>query len=217
MESKGKRAPRVIGPTQRPTVPPAAAEPFGEAVARQATPPAEIPGEETTAPVAPTLERGAVPPVDTEAEASAPAAALPPETASPVETAPEPPVPVGAVGAVEPATEAVPDYFGRGAFDALAESQAAVARGLEALSAEVAGLTISGIDAVARTATQMLSVKTLSDAFAVNAGFARNSFDSMVSGSTKLSELGVKLATDASQPILAQLGKGWVKATRAGP
>ena len=104
--------------------------------------------------------------------------------------------------------------FGREAFAALVQSQTAVARGLEALSAELAGLALSGIDAAARTATDMLAVKTLSDAIEVNAGFTRSSFNTLVGGSVKLSELGAKLASEASQPILTQLGKSWIKATR---
>jgi hypothetical protein len=104
--------------------------------------------------------------------------------------------------------------FGREAFAALVQSQTAVARGLEALGAELAGLALSGMDAAARTATDMLAVKTLSDAMEVNAGFTRSSFDTLVGGSAKLSELGAKLAAEASQPILTQLGKGWIKAAR---
>ena len=82
------------------------------------------------------------------------------------------------------------------------------------MSVEVTGLAISGIDTATRTATDMLGVKTLSDAIEVNAGFTRSSFDALVGGSAKLSELGMKLATEASQPILTQLGKSWVKAAR---
>jgi hypothetical protein len=102
--------------------------------------------------------------------------------------------------------------FGREVFAALVQSQSAVARGLEALSVELTGLAISGIDAATRTAKNMLGVKTLSDAIEVNAGFTRSSFDALVGGSAKLSELGMKLATEASQPILTQLGKSWIKA-----
>jgi hypothetical protein len=102
--------------------------------------------------------------------------------------------------------------FNREAFAAVVQSQAAVVRGLEALSAELAGLALSGIDAATRTATDMLAVKTLSDAIEINAGFTRSSFDALVGGSVKLSELGARLAAEASQPILTQLGKGWIKA-----
>jgi hypothetical protein len=104
--------------------------------------------------------------------------------------------------------------FGREAMAALAESQAAMARGLEAMNDEMAGLTRAGIDIAARTATEMLEVKTFSDAFKVNALFARKSFDSFLDGSAKLSGLGVKLAAESSRPILTQLGQGWIKAVR---
>jgi hypothetical protein len=117
----------------------------------------------------------------------------------------------------EPLTEAASGDladFGREAFAALIQSQTAVARGLEALSAELAGLALSGIDAATRTATDMLAVKTLCDAIEVNAGFTRSSFDAFVGGSAKLSELGARLAAEASQPIVTQLGKSWIKAAR---
>jgi len=104
--------------------------------------------------------------------------------------------------------------FGGEAFAALVQSQTAMARGLEALSAELAGLALSGIDAAARTATDILAIKTLSDAIELNAGFTRSGFHALLDGSARLSELGVKLAAEASQPILTQLGKGWIKATR---
>jgi len=104
--------------------------------------------------------------------------------------------------------------FGSEAFAALVQSQTAMARGLEALSAELAGLALSGIDAAARTATDILAIKTLSDAIELNAGFTRSGFHALLDGSARLSELGVKLAAEASQPILTQLGKGWIKAAR---
>lgn len=152
----------------------------------------------------------------------------PPATAKPVDSPPEEPMPVdppaevvvpaATLAEVAPAAKNASSDdlgdFGRETFAALVQSQTAVARGLGALSAEMAGLALSGIDAAARTATDMLGVKTLSDAIEVNAGFTRNSFDTLVGGSAKLSELGVKLASEASQPILTQLGKSWIKAAR---
>jgi hypothetical protein len=99
---------------------------------------------------------------------------------------------------------------------ALAQSQAALARGLEALSAEMAGLALTGMNELARTATKLLAVKTLADAIEVNAGFTRNSIDALVTGSAKLSELGMKLAAETSQPLLSQLGRGWSKSARLG-
>jgi hypothetical protein len=97
---------------------------------------------------------------------------------------------------------------------AFIQAQTALARGLEALSAEMTGLTLSGIDTAARTATDMLAVKTIADAIEVNVGFTRRNFDTLIGGSAKLSELSVKVASEASQPILTQLGKDWTRAAR---
>jgi Phasin protein len=128
-------------------------------------------------------------------------------------TAPPP-----SIGQVQPApTSANPDDTGHPEGDttaAFVQSQAALARGLEALSAEMAGLALWGMNELARTATRLLSVKTLSDAIEVNTGFTCGSFDALLSGSAKLSELGVKLAAETSQPLLSELGRGWSKAAR---
>ena len=104
--------------------------------------------------------------------------------------------------------------FGNQNLAAFIQAQTALARGLEALSAEMTGLTLSGIDTAARTAADMLAVKTFADAIEVNAGFTRRNFDTLIGGSAKLSELGVKVASEASQPILTQLGKDWARAAR---
>jgi hypothetical protein len=104
--------------------------------------------------------------------------------------------------------------FGSQNFAAFIRSQAALARGLEALRVEMTELTLSGLDTAARTATDMLAVKTIADAIEVNAGFTKRNFDTLIGGSAKLSELGIKLASEASQPILTQLGKDWGKAAR---
>jgi hypothetical protein len=185
MESKGRRVARVAGPS---TTPVEVSSQSG--TSPEATKPVEIPAQECT-------------PADPLAEvvvAAAAAMALP---------STEAPAPVAKGSSSEELTD-----FGREAFAALVQSQKAVARGLEALTAEMTGLAISGIDVAARTATDMLGVKTLSDAMEVNVGFTRSSFDTLLGGSAKLSELGVKLATEASQPILTQLGRSWIKAAR---
>lgn len=103
-----------------------------------------------------------------------------------------------------------------GATASLAQSQAALAQGLEALSAELAGLALSGMNVAARTATKLLTVKTLADAIEVNAGFACSSFDTLVGGVAKLSELGMRLATEVSRPLFSQLARDWTKAAQTG-
>ncbi len=195
MESKSRRAPRVPGPIAPPAEPVAPVETPAIAVG---------PAEPSSQPPEPAQLR-------TEAVKLA-------ETALDVLTT--------AAGAASLSSIATPHsiakhtppneitHSSRDALTALAQSQAALSRGLEALSAEIVDLTLSGIDSATRTATKMLSVKTLSDAVAVNAGFTASSFDRLVGSSVKLSELSLKLATETSQPILSQIGKGWITPSR---
>jgi hypothetical protein len=197
METKGRRAPRAAGPIEAPA---------------EVVKPVEVP------------VIAKEPPEASPEPLSAPeilvGAAKPEETAVDF-------VPLAVTSASQPGVAALTEvtksmsadnlaHFSRDAFAALAQSQAALARGLEALSVEMAGLALSGIDTAARTATKMLGIKTLSDAIEVNAGFTCSSLDALVGGSTKLSELGVKLAAETSQPILTQFGKDWIKASRLG-
>ena len=133
------------------------------------------------------------------------------ETAAPMVMAPEASVsaPELLASAPQPAAAAEPASIERDVLTALAQSQAALAQGLEALGAELAGLARSEIDAAARRATGMLGVRTLVDAIELDAGFARSRFDSWAESSARLCELGLKLAADASQPFLTQLGRSW--------
>jgi hypothetical protein len=174
-------------------------------------------------------------PAESPAEAAAVAAAPETEPASSRQQAAmaaEPPEPAGPpteVAGYEPAPETeptpapqnegdvVPDEFVRFAhagFAALAESRAALAHGLTAMSDAMAELTRSGLDIAAGAATDTLGVKTLSDAYRVNARFASRSFDSWLDGSAKLSRLGIKLADEASRPILRRLGQRWFEGVR---
>jgi hypothetical protein len=122
------------------------------------------------------------------------------------------------IDGLEKTTKSVPPTdpadFGRETFAVLVQSQMAAARALEAAGAELTGLAFSGIKAAARTAADMLTVKTLADAIVVNAGLTRGNLDLLVGSAVKLSELGMMLAAEISRPILTQLGKSWIKAAR---
>ena len=137
-----------------------------------------------------------------------------PSAAEPVVSTPteSPPKAMPAPVAAAPRHAAAADdvfAYGQQAWAALAEAQAAAARGFEALLGEINTLTHSEIAAVADSATAMLGVKTLGEAVEVNLGYARRSFDALVGSTAKLSEIGVKAAADASRPILARFGSSW--------
>ena len=107
--------------------------------------------------------------------------------------------------------------FGGEAMAVFAETRTVLADGVEALSAEVAGLARRNIETAARTAIEMLAAKTVADAIAVNAGFARASFGNWLGSSAKLSELGLRLATESARAFAERLAKGRTGARRAGP
>jgi hypothetical protein len=195
METKGRRSVRASGATEAPAPP---LKPI------EAPPAANGPSEvESPEPAEMLVEAGKSAETAVDLAAAAAAAA-----------------PAPSIGALPPASKSAnpdfPKHFEGDAAAALAQSQAALARGLEALSAEMAGMALSGMNVLARTATKLLAVKTLSDAIEVNAGFTCGSLETLVGGSAKLSELGVKLAAETSQPLFGQLARGWSKAARHG-
>ncbi len=206
METKGRRGFRATGPINAPAE---AAAP----IAAPDEPAAQPDAIENTAPelaAQPDATENTAPELAAQAEA---AEAVVPEFAAVAEPVDREEM---AETVVPPRAALAKSFPGEhDVFAALAESQAVLARGLEALSNEMAGLARSEIDAAARSATEMLGVRTLVDAIEVNAGFARSSFDSWLESSARLSELGVTLAAEASRPLLAQLGKGWASVPRS--
>ncbi|MBV8504303.1 MAG: phasin family protein [Alphaproteobacteria bacterium] len=204
METKGRRSVRASGPTEAPA---ARFKPV------ETSPPANGASEvEPPKPAKLLVEAGKSTETAVDLAAAAAVAAPKPSIGA------LPPTPsVGALPSPpKSANRDFPGHFEGDAAAALAQSQAALARGLEALSAEMAGLALSGMNVLARTATKLLAVKTLSDAIEVNAGFTCSSLETLVGGSAKLSELGVKLAAETSQPLFGQLARGWSKAARPG-
>jgi len=105
---------------------------------------------------------------------------------------------------IEPAAPASDDPW-----VAFAEMQAAMARGFAAAAAEVTAMTRSGIAAASDAGIALLDARTLVEAIEINAGLARRRADAMIEGSTRLSEIGMKTAAEASRPLLLRLSTAW--------
>lgn len=138
-----------------------------------------------------------------------------PETTVEPPAGPEPAVPPADLASA-PATETPrltydPTPSGQQAFRALAESRAALARGLDAISSEVAGLARSEIVAAAGVVSDLLEARTLVDAVAANALFARRSLAVLLAGSAKISELTVRAAAESAEPIATRLAADWIR------
>ncbi len=92
---------------------------------------------------------------------------------------------------------------------AFGDAQAALARGVEEIAAEVTLMTRSGIAAAADAAVALFRVTTFAEVVEINAALARRGTDAVIEGSAKMSEIGVKTIGEATRPILSRLGAPW--------
>jgi hypothetical protein len=132
--------------------------------------------------------------------ASAPPIAPPEAAAAPVPQSPPPvPAPLATSSAALPSDS----------WTALADAQAALARGFEAFAVEATALGRAGAAAASDAALALLGAKTLAEAVEINAILARREVDALVAGGARLSEIGVTAWSEASRPLLSQLGAVW--------
>jgi len=96
--------------------------------------------------------------------------------------------------------EALAD-LGRVNLAAALRANAVFAEGREAIGQEVMAYARNSLETVAEAATALLAAKTLEDVVQLHSDFAKASFDRMMASSTKLSEMGVKVADEALAPI----------------
>lgn len=95
--------------------------------------------------------------------------------------------------------------FGKQNVDAFVQSGSIVAKGMEEMSKAVFAFTQASLEAGVATGKAMLAVKTLRELVDLQAGFAKSSLDGFVAEGTKLSEMGVKVANQALEPINARV------------
>lgn len=160
---------------------------------------------EAMAPAAPPVTTG---PAEPETGRKAAPEAAPPPPPEPHAMANFAAAPAPAPGPVGESAEPS-EHHADDAWAALAEMQAALARGCEEIAAEMATLTRSNIAAATDAATAMLDARTFAEAVEISALLIRRRTDAMIEGSTKLSEIGMQAATAASRPILSRLAAGW--------
>ena len=96
----------------------------------------------------------------------------------------------------------------RATLASISESQAAIASDMTAMALEMSGLARSNLTAAGDSVAAFLSARSLVDAVEAQLGFARRSLDTLAGGSTRLGELGLRLANDAAKPMLRPLAVG---------
>jgi hypothetical protein len=95
------------------------------------------------------------------------------------------------------------------AWSVWAEAQGALARGFELAALEMTGMARAGMTASAEAAMALLGVRSFAAAVEINTGLACRSFDTIVAGSAKLSQIGADTAAEAAKPFLHRFGGAW--------
>ena len=130
--------------------------------------------------------------------------ARPAATPPPVEaTVTAPPQPVKTTQPARP-YGAASDY-GRTAFEAMVQSGAIVAKGLEGIGQAWFGLTQASLYDGAATARAILGAKSPQQVLELQANYARATLDRLMIEGGKLSELSLAVANRAIEPIQSQV------------
>lgn len=89
--------------------------------------------------------------------------------------------------------------------DAMLASSTVFAKGMENLTKAVMAYSQAQVEQSMAAAKAMAGVKTLRELVDLQTEFARTSFDAMISEATKVSEMSVKVANEAIEPISARV------------
>jgi phasin family protein len=104
--------------------------------------------------------------------------------------------------------------FGKQNVDAVLQSQTIVAKGVEEMSKALLAFSQASLEVGVAAGKAMLGVKTVRELVDLQTNFAKSSFDTMVAEGTKLSEMGVKVANEALEPINARVNAAVEKLSR---
>ena len=95
--------------------------------------------------------------------------------------------------------------FQKYAFDALMQSGEILARGAEALGKEYFAFAQDSVTANSEAAKALLAARSLQEVVDLQSKIMRANFDKSVDESGKLSEMSLKIATDAFEPLQKQM------------
>ena len=103
----------------------------------------------------------------------------------------------------------------REGIDAVVKSGTIFAKGIESIMKETMSFAQTATEKQMQLAKDALTSKTINEFSDAQNKIAQNSFDDFMSGTTKITELGVKVLTEAIEPINDQIQKSVQKATDA--
>lgn len=103
----------------------------------------------------------------------------------------------------------------RGNFDAVIESGSLFAQGAGSLNRASLDLAQKQIESAFGAAKAMASAKTVNELVSVQTDYMRGTVDTLIVESTRMAELGNKLAQDVTQPFHARMAAAWDKAGKS--
>lgn len=105
--------------------------------------------------------------------------------------------------------------MGQDQIDAIMKSSAIFAKGMEDIMKTCMEIAAEAGEKSQSVAKSVMSCKTLNEFTEVQTKLAQASFDDFMTNATRISEKGVKLCTEAFEPINDQVGKAIKKAADA--
>ena len=104
-----------------------------------------------------------------------------------------------------------PDFadVGRENLAAVARANAALVKGFEELGQEVAGYAQYNLVSAVDAARALVGIKTIADLVALNRKVAQATVEGAIANSARLSEIGIRVATEALLPLQAQVAQNF--------
>ncbi len=96
--------------------------------------------------------------------------------------------------------------------DAMVKAGEVLTKGAESVGKAYFDFAQSSAEAGVEASKAMITAKTVKDLVDIQSEFARTSFDNFLAESTRLSEMSVKVANEAFEPLKAQFNAGFEKA-----
>lgn len=94
--------------------------------------------------------------------------------------------------------------LGRENLAAVTKANLALSEGIQAMSQEIFGFAQLSFASAAKTASALLSAKTLDEVVELSGAHARSSFETLAERSARLGEMGVNIASEALAPFVAR-------------
>lgn len=95
--------------------------------------------------------------------------------------------------------------FGRETVEALVASATVAAEGVEELSTEILNYGKAQVDSGMAAVKTLMAVRTPQEFFTAQSDFAKSALDAFLAQSTKVGEIGARLAQSTAEPITARV------------